>query len=91
MKINKERQALIGAYKRCFAGEDGQVVLNHLKKLANVTRAHFVPGAVIDERDLIYKEARRALVLGIISAVERDDADDPEQELALIEGDLSDG
>ena len=83
MKISKERQALIGAYKRCFAGDDGQIVLNHLKSKANMNKAHFVSGIGIDEKLLIYSEARRSLVLGIISLVEREYTEDPEQELAL--------
>lgn len=83
MKVSKEKQALIGAYKRCFAGEDGQAVLNHLRKLANVDRAHILPGVDIDEKRLLYNEARRALVLSIMSAIDREFTEDSEQEIAF--------
>lgn len=81
-KLNKEQQARFGSYKRCFATDDGKYVLEDLKKMTHFYRAHFPSGAAIDEKLLLYDEARRALVLGIIQKVEREFTEDSQQETA---------
>ena len=72
LQLAKTRE-LAAAYKTAFGGDAGQLVLADLKKLTNFNRSHFF--GPLDEtgmNNLIYDEARRSLVLGIIARVEAD-------------------
>jgi len=82
---DKERQRCI-AYKACFGTDAGRDVLAHLKLTAHVNAPHFDRRPPIDTNLLIYDEARRALVLGIIGRVEKN-LDAPAQTTAITEGD----
>lgn len=68
---DKQKQ-LIMAYKTAFSTDAGKMVLDDLKKKGNLNRSHFVPSATgeINTNLLIYDEARRALVLGILAKVD---------------------
>jgi len=62
------RVRLQGSYQRTFSEPDGQKVLNHLMKVAHVTRPMFDK----DDKVLAYRTGQRDLVLQILSFVHKD-------------------
>ena len=78
-----ERKALVSAYQRTFATEDGLKVIADLKKIVHYSRSHFT-GGPIESNMLIFDEARRGLVLGIIAKIEAD-LEIPKPQTAITE------
>jgi hypothetical protein len=84
MALTREQYKLAEAYKMVFAGEDGQLVLADLRRLGNIDRPHLTSGDAIDPNLLIFYEAQRTLVLGIIHKIEMN-LDGPKEETATSE------
>ena len=68
--MTPEQEALVGAYKRCFATDDGQAVLADLKKKSTLNCTHVQVHVGIDVNKLIWDEAQRSIILYIVGKVE---------------------
>jgi hypothetical protein len=62
-----EEPALCGAFARCFAGADGQAVLEHLRR--TVLERRLAPNA--SDAELRHLEGQRCAVAHIVAMVER--------------------
>ncbi len=73
--MTPETRKLYEAYQVVFTSPAGKLVLADLKKISGVDNAFFpsvIPlGQTIDTNRLIFCEARRGLVLGIVDKIER--------------------
>lgn len=65
-QVEKELKRIKAAFRRCFASDSGQMVLDHLEKTFNSTTS-FVPG---DSHRSAWNEGRRALYLELKSLAE---------------------
>jgi hypothetical protein len=84
-----EKIKVIQAYQTCFSTDAGKSVLEHLKWLVHYNRCHITTDGPIDPNRLIADEARRGLVLGIITKVEAN-PDESKPEFAITE-DMNNG
>lgn len=64
-----DRAAIHQSYQTVFNTPDGERVLHHLMKTANVTKPSFVPG---DPHQTAFNEGARHLALSILKFVKRD-------------------
>ena len=67
----ENRARLQESYRKVFESPDGQMVLNHLGKVANVCQTSFTVNGT--DRETCFKEGQRHLILSIIRFLERDD------------------
>jgi len=68
--LTPKQKAIVTAYKRCFATEDGLEVLKDLKRWTILNRPGILAGQPIDKDRLLFDEAQRMLILYILSKVE---------------------
>ena len=90
MELDQERLQLIRDYKMVFTTTDaGRRVLDDLKSRVVLNHTAIQLGQPIDTSWLIYYEAQRVLVLGILAKVDIDlEAKDQTVATTIVEGEL---
>ena len=83
-EVNEQQKHLIQCYKTCFATEPGKAVLADLRKIGGLDGTRLLPGHPFDVNQLIYDEARRGLVLGILNRIAFD-LEAPDQTTAITQ------